>query len=322
MSQVRTKWTYAYMKELLHKYMTGDISVEEFDTLAAMIEKTPDNILSGILQDEWNDFSDDRQDKGRKGNRILRLFRRPGFWTGIAACLLLAATVGLSLRLNRETAKQELLASREVTVRSGNDGQSSIVLPDGTNVVLNARSSIKYSSDFGAGNRKVTMSGEGFFDVKKDPEHEFVVTAPDMEITVHGTKFNVYAYPESDFSEMSLVEGSVSIRCNGSVVPVAPNEKVKFFRNTGTFSILRTDNELETAWMKDRIIFVHDPLSHVFEILERRFGVQISCDGDLLLSDRYTGTFKDRSITDILDILRKHYGFSYKIKDNHIILSH
>ncbi|MCM1502375.1 MAG: DUF4974 domain-containing protein [Bacteroidales bacterium] len=307
------------MKRLLHKYRTGNISVGEFDTLSAMVDRADDEYLSGLLREEWDAFP--VGGNAGKGGRLSRLLRRTGFWTGIAACLLLAVSTVLSVRLVQTGTVQRRMASREVTVRAGNDGQSSIVLPDGTDVVLNARSSITYPSDFGNTSRRVTMSGEGFFDVRKDTSCEFVVCAPGMEITVHGTKFNVYAYPESEFSEMSLVEGSVSLRTGDTVIPVSPKEKVNVSRCTGRFSVSRTDNELETAWMKDRIVFVHEPLSHVVDILERRFGVQISCDG-ISLSDRYTGTFKDRSITDILDILRMHYGFSYQIKDNHIILTH
>jgi len=305
------------MKRLLHKYRTGKISVEEFDALAAMIDRADNESLSELLQEEWDDFFPDRMGRTGRIKRLAGIFRKPGFWTGAAACILLAVSIGLSLKLRQN----EYMASCEVTVRAGNDGQSSVVLPDGTNVLLNARSSIAYPSDFGIGSRRVTMSGEGFFDVRKDPSSEFVVCAPGMEITVHGTKFNVYAYPESDFSEMSLVEGSVSLKSGNTVIPVSPKEKVKIVRSTGLYSVSRTDNELETAWMKDRIVFVHEPLSYVVDILERRFGVQISCDAGISLSDRYTGVFRDRSITDILDILRMHYGFSYQIKDNHIILT-
>ncbi|MDE6872481.1 MAG: FecR domain-containing protein [Bacteroidales bacterium] len=310
------------MKELLRKYKEGSISVEEFDALAYRIERTPDDVIGSILAEDWNDCSQGGMPPGRKRRKISGILRKYSFWTGLAACLFLAVSAVLFMRLADYEAKLSLMASREVTVRSGNAGQSSVVLPDGTNVILNARSAITYSSDFCAGDRTVTMSGEGFFDVAKDHGRKFIVIAPDMEIIVHGTKFNVYAYPESEYSEMSLVEGSVSIGCKGSIIPVSPNEKVILSRKTGKFSVSRTDNELETSWMKDRIVFVHEPLSHVVEVLERRFGVQINCDSGISLSDRYTGTFKDCSLTDIIDVLRMHYGFSYRIKDNHIILTH
>ena len=309
------------MKELLNKYRTGNISPDEFDILASEIERTPDKRLAEILREEWFLFEKGGAEKKESAaRRFFRNFRRAGFWTGTAACILLAVSVMLSLKLRSSENLHRLMASREVTVRAGNDGRSSVLLPDGTNVVLNARSSITYSSDFGFSDRTVTIVGDGFFDVQKDDSRKFVVKAPDMEITVHGTKFNVYAYPDSDCSEMSLMEGNVSVECNGRTLTLSPNEKVNYFRTSGLVSVSHADNELETAWMKDRIVFIHEPLSRVIEILERRFGVNISCPDAISLADRYTGTFEDRSIADILDILRMHYGFSYSIKETQITL--
>jgi ferric-dicitrate binding protein FerR (iron transport regulator) len=89
------------------------------------------------------------------------------------------------------------------------------------------------------------------------------------------------------------------------------------YDNMDTYRKL-TDNEIETLWLHDRIVFINDPLYKVFDVLQRCFGVQIECSDNVNLSDRYTATFKDKRISDILEVIKMHYGFSYE-HDGHII---
>jgi ferric-dicitrate binding protein FerR (iron transport regulator) len=187
-------------------------------------------------------------------------------------------------------------------------------------VKLNARSTITYNTDFGVDERRVILEGEGFFDVKKNPDTRFVVTAPGMEVAVHGTKFNIYAYPDREFSEMSLLEGSVTLYSGESALKVAPNEKVYIDRCTGRVNLRKTDNKVETACLKKTLVFMHEPLYRVVDMLERRFGVHIECSDEISMSDIYTGTFRDRSIYDILEVLRMHYGFIYEVENNRITI--
>lgn len=302
------------MKHLIDKYRSGDISPEELDILSDMVSKTSDEELSDILHEDWYAFSSDKQ---RRTVRLSGFFLKKHL-SGIAAGIMLVISAGLALSLAGLRSEQKQMAVRLVTVSSEGAGQSTVTLPDGSKVILNTRSTITYPSDFGLDSREVELSGEGYFDVAKDPDKKFIVNAPGMEITVHGTKFNVYAYPDADMSEMSLVEGSVSLRSGESVIDVEPNEKVCVTRNTGRMNLIKTDNEIETLWLHDRIVFINDPLYKVFDVLQRCFGVQIECSDNVNLSDRYTATFKDKRISDILEVIKMHYGFSYE-HDGHII---
>ena len=309
------------MKHLLKKYREGNISPEEFDRLSSMVSASSDGELSRLMQEDWQDFSSALMPPDRKKVRIRTYFSgrsRIQVWASAAAGLLFMVSAGLGLMLAVSEKEKEYLASREVTLSAGETGLSSVMLPDGTKVILNARSSITYPSDFGLRSRSVSISGQGFFDVAKDASKEFTVEAPGMEITVHGTKFNVYAYPDAEVSEMSLVEGSVSLRSGETVIDVAPNEKVCVTRSTGRMNLMKTDNSVETVWLSDRIVFINDPLYKVFDVLRRCFGVEIECTDDINLSDRYTGTFRDRRLGDILEILKMHYGFVYEYDGRHI----
>lgn len=105
----------------------------------------------------------------------------------------------------------QTLAEQDVIVRSGDSGTSQVTLPDGTLVRLNANSSLTYQQNFGQDNRKVKLSGEGYFEVKKNTEKKFIVNTGYIDVTVLGTKFNLYAYEDKDIIEMALVEGHVNV---------------------------------------------------------------------------------------------------------------
>lgn len=301
------------MKHLLDKYRNGNMTGEEFGRLSSIVSEMSDSEISKLMYEDWNSSNAGELD-------IRKKIRRPLKWTSfsittaIAAGFLLLVTVGLGIKLADSEKNESYLAARELTVCAGDIGHSSLVLPDGTKVILNAKSTITYPSDFGLDSRKVSITGQGFFDVTKDPDKEFVVNAPGMEITVHGTKFNVYAYEDNDISEMSLLEGSVSIKSGETKLDVSPNEKVCVTRHTGRVNLVRTDNELETLWLEDGIVFINDPLFRVFDVLQRRFGIVIECLDGINLSDRYTGTFRNGKLDDVLEVLKIHYGFIYEFE--------
>ena len=90
---------------------------------------------------------------------------------------------------------------------------------------------------------------------------------------------------------------------------------------SGRLNMLRTDNAIETSWLEDRITFINKPLYQVVDMLQRHFGVTIECSQEINLADRYTGSFSEHRVEDILDILKMHYGFSYRSSGNHIVIT-
>ena len=298
------------MKRLLEKYRRGNISASELKILSRKVEATSDEEIGRILENEW-------MNEGRSNLKI----RRIRLWASVAAGILLLVTAGLSIRLVNIKTEQEFLASRQMRIDAGNEGKSKIVLPDGTKVILNAKSTIEYPANFGVKNRNVRLSGQGYFDVTKDPTREFIVSAQGMDVIVHGTKFNVYAYPENALKEVSLIEGCISLRYGDSEIKLSPNEKACIRTDSGRLNLFKTDNSIETGWLNERITIINKPLYQVIDILQRHFGVTIECSSDINLADRYTGSFNERRAEDILDILKMHYGFSYESRGNHIIIS-
>lgn len=301
------------MKDLLEKFKSGKMDLQEFDLLSEKVDAMSDANLASFFEEEWSHFSSSEPAHPKP----VRKHRPKVFY--YAACAAVAALLasGITfLSLGRKLDK--CLAASDLHINSGDIGQMSMTLPDGTFVILNAHSSLSYPSDFGISNRSLTLKGEAFFDVAKDESQAFLVQAPGMKVKVHGTKFNIYAYPDSKYSEISLVEGKVSVDCSDTHINLNPGEKVLIDRSTSDAVSISTDNEIETIWMKNKLVFVHDNLEHVFDVLERKFGVRIDCNEAMDLNDHYTGSFRDTRVNEILDVMKMHYGFKYEIMGNHI----
>ena len=196
------------MKTLFEKYRSGRISLEEFESLSKSMDSAADSEIRSMFEQEWNDFTSDMplsEDKKESLYPVVigKSQRRSRYhiYISVAACLMFVFALGITLKFFDAREEIQSLSAKEVTVTAGSDGQSFVTLPDGSTVRLNARSSISYNSDFSVSDRRVRVEGEAFFDVKKDGHTKFVVSSENMEITVHGTKFNVYAYPECDFND-------------------------------------------------------------------------------------------------------------------------
>lgn len=321
------------VRELLLKFHSNEISPEEFKELANKVDGITDKELRVMLHEHWDGYEDydalslEKTDalykQLQKKTRTPLIIRIKRHWLQIAASLLFLVASGTSVLFYVQHHEIRELTEQNVVIRSGENGPSSVLLPDGTKVRLNTRSSLTYQQDFGRKERKVTLSGEGYFEVKRDEEKQFIVHTGFMSVAVLGTTFNVYAYENKDFLEMSLIEGAVRVTANHppyKMIEVKPNEKVIYDKRTGKLNLKRTSNRIETAWLQKKMVFRHDKLQDVLNALERRFGVTFVTDNDKMLQDAYTGIFDDESIDNILKVLQLHYGFQYKIDGTEIFI--
>lgn len=254
---------------LLHKFRFVDITLAEFQDLRTRMDTISDVELKHLLEAEWEEFEDHTplpEEKMKtlyerlhiRSEEVKPRFTLKRYWMQVAASLLLLIAGSLTVLTFMQQNEINALAEQNVVIRSGDYGKSLVTLPDGTIVHLNAKSSLTYSQDFGRNDRKVALSGEGFFEVKKDTEKKFTVGTGYMDITVLGTKFNVYAYETKDIVEMSLVEGSVDVTTSRppyQSIRVKPNEKVVYNKRTGNLLHERTSNKMETAWINKELVW-------------------------------------------------------------------
>ncbi|WP_319589403.1 FecR domain-containing protein [uncultured Draconibacterium sp.] len=156
--------------------------------------------------------------------------------------------------------------------------QTSLQLPDGTTVYVNAGSQLSFPVSFDGKQREVYLTGEAFFNVVKDKEHPFIVNTPDIEIVVTGTEFNVSSYSDDNFTQTVLVEGAVSVRKNelfGKRVDILPGESAFFDKESKSINTSKVDIEQYTSWIHGYIICKNDPVNEVIKKVGRYYNRDI-----------------------------------------------
>lgn len=167
-----------------------------------------------------------------------------------------------------------------------------VVLPDSSRVSLNSATTLTYNSDFNKKDRTVTLSGEAFFDVSKDPSKPFVVKMKDAEITVKGTSFNVSAYDGENGIQAALLTGQIQFQTGKDYIYLSPGEVITYNRLDRSMSKSRRDVGQYCSWMEGRIDCESITLDWLFTRLTSLYGVKID----------YTPVkYKDRTIRVILD---------------------
>lgn len=323
--------THERVQYLLTKYISDSITKEELEELKIHINISDDEKVLSELSALWENHPAEKiQDPSvlKEAFKIIEVNTRKtirkqlNVLLRIAGILLLPVLCTLATYLYMDKQVQPFI-NNQVMIEAQNGHRAAVILPDGSKVNLNSGSYISYQQNFGKKAREVKLSGEAFFEVTKDPKKKFIVHTEYINIEVLGTTFNVYAYERENTVEMVLLTGKVKINTNKAPYQsyyVKPNEKISLDKQSGSLKIKKTDARFETAWLRDEMVFRSERLETVFDKLERKYGVTIQYENLKQDNDRFTGSFNNEEITGILDILKIHYHFSYKVQGNKIII--
>ena len=243
-------------------------------------------------------------------------------WQRIAAVALLVVTVGVTAYFSgRQSVHEPPVSYATLSVPAGQYAKA--VLPDGSEIWLNSKSSLTYPDRFAADKREVQLNGEGFFKVVSDRQHPFVVITKDMEVTATGTQFNVSAYDNDAWTSTNLMEGAVAIRSeqHGLSHALKAGEAVVLYKEHNKLYLKASDID-EISWTKGEFRFREMSLEDIAKRLERNFNVTIVFEDQRLKNRRLTGAFyHHQSIENILKAIQKSIKqASYRIDRNMIFL--
>ena len=196
-----------------------------------------------------------------------------------------------------------------------------IQLSDGTNVQLNAGTSLKYPVKFLTGEkRQVFLNGEAFFSVTKDAEHSFIVNSENLNVEVFGTEFNVSAYPEDTDTEVVLVEGSVGMYNNSQTIKEAtmlkPGTKGALNKENRSISTKKVNTQTYTSWMQGGLFFRNMPFKNIAKKIERQYNMKVVITNKQLEDETFNGNFNEEPIETILSYFNDSYNINYCIKNN------
>ncbi len=234
----------------------------------------------------------------------------------VAAILFIPIVVIASLQFfNRDRVEDRMLEFRTASGMT-----ASAELPDGSRVVLNSSSVLRYPANFGGKERKVELEGEAFFSVTKDRVPFVVDVTEGTSIRVYGTEFNVLAEEGGNRISTTLVKGEVgfSYLQDGERKEwlMRPGEKLVYDRAEQSLVSYAADVEVETCWKDGRIIFKDTPFEEVLEKLGKRYEVKFVLENPLLKQHSFTANFGQQRLDRILEYFRVASGIQFKYVDD------
>lgn len=309
--------------ELLTKYFANEASIEErkeldawrmanavnqkefdaFEKLWSITGKVTESKEIN-LDAEWNKI-EKSIDPQRK---TISLFSRV---VSIAASIVVVSTLAfLGLQQMRTTTEKSTVAEA-----------SQVTLPDGTIISLNANSKITYSKGFGNKHRNISLKGEAFFEVERNANIPFIISANEAKIEVVGTQFNVKAYKKQPEVNVFVTEGKVQLyesKQPEKKTILTAGESGAYNRVVKTIKKTPISNQNDIAWKTRIIEFNNTPLNEVATVLQNTYQVELIIDSNISECP-ITVRFENQDIASVLKVLKSTLSLKIEIKKDRVL---
>lgn len=269
----------------------------------------------------------------------------------MAAVSLIAFFIGTLFQSNKyETLSVPVSSMEYYEFRAPIGSKSEIRLSDGTEVILNAGSTLRYQIDYNLYNRDLVLKGEAYFKVSKNQKLPFIVSTDDLIIKATGTEFNVKAYSEEGTTEATLIEGEVEISEKGSMeknqtIILKPNQKAIYLNESDKLSLEEvrkteplaikpdkfpsekllvspsTDIEQAIAWVNNELIIKSEDLETLCIKLQRKYDVKFIFKDEQAKQFRFNGTLLDETFEQVMEAIRLTAPIDYSVEGKTVMLS-
>lgn len=305
-------------EELLLTYIKGETSDQETKEVVTWLNEDEANrkVYESLSKVYYYSLFNIPEEQTGKKRRTIPLKKIGVELLKIAAIFLLVW--GLNKFVFKSS--EEILPESYLSVYAPAGQRSELVLPDSTKVWLNAKSKISYPVQFGKGKREVEIEGEAYFDVKRDTKAPFIVKAKDVSVKVLGTEFNIISYPDTELSDITLLNGKIELLVNSrnESYEMSPNERIRL--NEGKLYRLEAQGTDYFKWRDGLLVLHNESVESIFHMMELYFNITIVVENKNLLKYRYSGKFRiDDGAEQMLRILQLEHDFTY-MRDNELNL--
>lgn len=336
---IRLQW-------LLHKYIHNTVTRSELEEFWQLMGELSDNDLVQLdLKDHWKETGGagpaaevdwdkayqvlkQKIDTGEV-NYTLRAQaarRKQYLYWGIAASLIVAVAVYVWRFSNYN---KQLVDQPETVVASAahayKSGRQTILLPDGTRVILNENSKLDYSASFNQSSRNVYLTGEAFFDVMHNAKKPFFVHTGKLVTRVLGTAFNIRAYPGDAAVAVTVTRGKVQVQSDSTMKTLgvlSAGDQLIVDRHSSATLYSRVNVEKVLEWNAGNMMFNNATLEEVAVALSNRFDVSFHFQHEELKHCRFTADFSNESLEQSLEVICTliHAGWERGQEDNTILI--
>lgn len=237
-------------------------------------------------------------------------------WVAAAAVLVIGATAGWWISRKDFSPPQLVTLQWKKTHPVVFTGKQFVRLPDGSTVLLNEDSRLSYSTSFGVQERKVVLTGEGYFDVQHDQTKPFKVITGKITTTVLGTAFNVKAYPEQHEIKVTVTRGKVKVTDDRRELGIiTPDQQIAVNTITNDFEQINLKAETVEVWKSEYLILDDVSMEEAAITIGEKYNVKIMLANDDLKKCRISATFLNRENLDqVLTVVSGVVKATYTIR--------
>lgn len=315
--------------ELLVKYLLGEATDQEVADVGEWLQASTDNrkqfenfkliwdksrqLAEISTVDEnaaWERFKTRIETESAKQTKTINLSTRRNVLQAAAGLLvLICCSWFIYYSINRNNQHISLRSTDDVLIQ---------VLPDGSEIVLNKHSAIKYKRNFNGDTRDVILDGEAFFKVTPNKTKPFVVSINDVTVQVVGTSFNIKSTEEK--TEVIVETGVVEVEKNDHEVILNPNEKATV-ANTADRPLKENNNDdLYNYYRTREFVCNNTPLWRLVDVLNEAYGVNIIIGNERIKNLSLTTTFKNEPVENILAVVCETLHINAEKKGSDFIL--
>ncbi len=362
---------------LLSKKLSNEASSEELQELQIILLNSPDlHHHADMLTEMWQQDSKNnnigsemayvRHIMNNKGDffteenhqeiRVEEFEEKPSFFKRRKLSILsfvgfIMLTTGAIYFFTQKTTPRSVAGEAISSVATKNGNRTKIVLPDGSQVWLNAGSNLDYNNaDFNKQLREVSLNGEAYFDVTKNADKPFIIHTKKMDIKVIGTAFNIRSYDDEKIAEASLIRGSIEVILKDrkdQKITLKPNEKISIANEEPEQIVLKSGQKVavknnskpvpqilvtdlkpnpvyniipEIAWTQNKLYFEDESLEDIGPMIERWFGKEVVIEKESLRKVRYTGNFENETMEEVLSYLKLSKPFNFRMENDTIVI--
>lgn len=308
--------------EELGRYFSGKSNPQEKENVEAWLkagkpESLPEwpSTLSKQEEEErlWSAIS------SRQQKKIIRFQKKQHSILWAAASLILfVLCLGLYYKSNLMRSEPQVSSLREVTAKAGQ--KIRFALPDGSEVVLNSGSTIRYHLAFDDTIRKVLLKGEAYFSVVKNAKKPFIVETTHTSVRVLGTKFNVSDYPDESHSTVTVESGRVAVwnKSKTDSTLLVANQQAWAINGTLTKNVIASTSF--PSWRSGILQLQEITLTEAIPKIARWYGVKISLENKNIGNSTLKANFKDRSLQQLMEDLSFLLPIHYRMEGKKVII--
>lgn len=319
-----------FQSDIIKKYLNGNFSLNDKTVVDEYITNQKYNEeLNELLIDHWNELEMKKVNNEKnlaplldkinhqilllsikQTNTLKTLWR---LYAKVAAVLLVPIIVASFYFYQKQNNN---LSNLWVEVHSPYGARTQFSLPDGSTGWLNSGSVIRYPSHFKS-TRNVTLNGEAFFDVVKNPNSPFIIDTKSIGIKVLGTSFNVVSYDVDSIAEVVVASGKVEVSANNKrfTKNLLPNERLVFNGTKNSFEKSAVDVQNYTSWKSGKLIFLNDNLDEVIRKISRYYNVNFSVDNNVNRGQLFRAIMEEESLEEVLRYMKLTMDIDYVVME-------